>query len=612
MVTFLRAQRVNPRLGIYNGIITSVIFALFLMLLVLEQLGVSDVFIRSSVLIGVLVLFIVVGSLTTTYQAADFYAAGRRVPAVSSGLLVALTVIGGTGLMAWTGAFYRNGFDALCIVSGVIAGFMIMGMAIGPYFRKAGAYTVPSFLARRFQSLFLRFAAALACVVPLVILLISEMTTMLWAAELLIGPQSSVLAIGFGVTIMSAIVLGGMRGVTWVGTAQAIMALFAIIVLAGIVGVMLTNFPVAQLSFGPVLRGIGRLEHLQNIPVEQVAPLVFNMAGTGFEPLTTRAAEPFSTIGAASYTLATICIAAGVAGAPWLLPRSGTTTSVYEARKSIGWAVFFFGLVVTSLAAIAIFVRHFAMLDLIGQTPSSLPAWLTALRELGLADVAKQVSRISLSDFSIKRDAVLVTLPLAIGAPPIVLYLVLAGIMAIGLAAASAIGQAIAAILSEDVINGLHWVPPSNTYRVAVNRIVSGFIVLAGFALALFIDIDPLRLFFWAMGLIGASLFPVIILSVWWKRLTPQGAVASIFVGLVLSSVAIITAQQGIFVIPSELAGTVGIVPAFAAGILVSNFTAVPTREVLEQIRDMRVPGGETVYDREMRLVQQRQLQRQQ
>jgi cation/acetate symporter len=605
-----RTHLVNPRLGAYFGIFASAVVAQFLLLLILERLGTSDAMLRLAVLFGPPALFVAIGVLSATGSGIEFFAAGRRVPAVCSGLVMAVTAIGSTGLLAWTGAFYVNGFDAWCLASGAVTGFVIMGVAIAPYVRKSGAYTVPTFLARRFQSRLLRITAASVFVVPMLLILTAELSMTLWTARLLVGLRPEVLALGAAVVILATVGFGGMRGMGWVCTAEAITVIIAVVTLAAMIGVVATNFPVSQLSYGPVLRAIGKLEGAQQIPITQTSALAFALAGNGLEAVTTRFASPYGTVGPISFAFANLTVAAGIAAGPWLLPRNGTTVGVYDARKSLGWAVFFFGLIAITLSALAVFMRDFAMQDMVGRSPSDLPQWFNTLRDLGLASVKSSEQALSISSFAIRRDAVLFALPLASGFPAIVLYLVLSGVIAAGLAAAAATTYAIATLLSEDVICGLRWDPPSDTMRVGFARIMTVVVVLTGLAFVTVVKTDPLRLFFWAVGLTGASAFPVVFLSVWWKRLTPFGAFASILTGFGVAVAATLGAQVGVLGLAPELAAGLGIVPALAMAIVISKLSVIPGRNVLEQVREMRIPGGETIYDRELRLLRQRQNSR--
>ena len=155
MSTTQRNRLVNPRLGTYFGIFVSAFVSLLLISVIAEQLGVPDVVLRWSMLLAPLSLYAAIGIAAHTQEVPDFFAAGRRVPAFFTGLAVAVTAIGGVGFVSITGLMLLNGFDALCIVNGVVGGFVVCAVAVAPYIRKFGSYSVPSYLGRRYFFQFL-------------------------------------------------------------------------------------------------------------------------------------------------------------------------------------------------------------------------------------------------------------------------------------------------------------------------------------------------------------------------------------------------------------------------------------------------------------------------
>jgi len=164
MTVKARHRSVNPRLGTYFGIFASALVALVLLLLVLEQLGLSEIRLRQLMIGGPLLLYVAIGLAAFSNQPEDFMVCGRRVPEFFNGLIVAVTTLGGTGFVVITGALYFIGFDALCLGIGLIAGLCAMTVLIAPYLRKFGAYTIAGYLGRRFDSYPVRLtAAALLC-----------------------------------------------------------------------------------------------------------------------------------------------------------------------------------------------------------------------------------------------------------------------------------------------------------------------------------------------------------------------------------------------------------------------------------------------------------------
>src|SRR5437868_9289678 len=147
-----RTRLVNPRLGTYFGIFTAAFAALVLLAMMFEQLGATDALVRLTMFGGPIALYAVIGLGCRAREVADYFACGRRVPAFFNGLVLAVTALGGAGFLALTGSLLIVGFDAMCLSIGWCAGLVFMGVLFAPFVRKFGAYTLPTFLGRRFES----------------------------------------------------------------------------------------------------------------------------------------------------------------------------------------------------------------------------------------------------------------------------------------------------------------------------------------------------------------------------------------------------------------------------------------------------------------------------
>jgi cation/acetate symporter len=605
-----RTRAVNPRLGIYFGIFMSLFAALFLVLLIFEQLGASDALLRGLMLGGPLALYAAIGLAAGSSEPIDYFASGRRVPAFFNGLVIAVSAAGATGLVAVTGLFFLNGFDAWSIVVGFTGGFVIMAVLIAPFLRKFGAFTIPSYLGRRCENRMVRVSAAAVVAIPMLLVIAAEVRTGVFVGAWLTGQSEQLMAVLLAAAIVLAIVLGGMRSLSWANTAESIAVLTALIVPVSMVGAAVTYLPFAQLSHGPVLRALGRLEAQQGMPIPELSPLAFGLAGAELEPIMQRMATPFGSMGSLSFVLLSLTLMAGVAAAPWLLPRTGTTPSIYETRKSLGWATFVVGMIMLTGSTVAVFMRDIVMDTIVGHSLSQLPDWFRSLEAAGLAGVHGQVPRLPISSFSFKRDAVLFALPIAAGYPVVFIYLSLAGALAAAMAAASMSSLALGTVLAEDVVNGLRWEPAPNRLRLVTTRVSIAVATAIGTWLALITPADPLDLLLWAFALSASGLFPVIVLSIWWKRLNSLGAMAGMAVGFGTAVFAIVGGESGWLGIPSALAGVFGIPAGFVAALAASWLRPALSSQALELVHDMRVPGGETMHDREMRLSRLKQRPR--
>ncbi|WBT37507.1 MULTISPECIES: solute symporter family protein [Hyphomicrobium] len=604
-----RTGYVNPRLGTYFGIFMSAFVALTLLVLILEGLGVSDSTLRLAMFLGPIAFYAIIGLAAYSSEPIDYFAAGRRVPAFYTGLVLAQTALGATGLVALTGAFFLIGFDALCIVIGGLAGFVVMAVLLAPFFRKFGAFTVPSYLGKRFESRALRLVAGGILAVPMLLVM---------AAELRIGAHAAVwfypMPSGLAVMLLVAVIVltlaaGGMRSFAWSSSAQSIAALIALLVPIAIVGVIVTNLPLPQLSSGPVLRMMGRAEAAQGLPIILPPALAFDMPGEGLAPIAKRYSDAFGSVGPLAFVIIILTLLSGIASAPWLLPRVAGTPGVYEARKSLGWATFLFGIAMLTIASVAIFMRDYLtdLVTAVGQV--RFPEWFDALRERGILSVAGD-GRPTLSSFNVSRDDVLLSLPIAAEMPAALVYLAAGGVVAAALATAGAVALALGNILAEDIVYGLSWSPARTGPRLIVSRLALGTAAAVAGLIALAAPTDPLKLVLWAVALTGASTFPVLVLSIWWKRLNAFGAVAGMATGFGVTVLAIIAGEAGLTGTDSALAAAIGLPAGAVATIAVALATPGPQKTLLELVRDIRVPGGEILYDREMRHQRRKKAQR--
>jgi cation/acetate symporter len=614
-MAFTQAKRtVNPRLGMFFAIFASAYACVVLLALMAEEMGSPRETTRWAMLVAPFGLYIVIGISAGTRDSLEFFAAGRRVPAVYSGFALAFSAFGGTGLAALTGTLFLIGFDALCLVIGGLAGFVVMGILLAPFFRKFGAYTIPTYLGRRFDSPALRTISAAIIVLPLALMLMAELKMAVFMGVFLTGAPAVQIAAIVALVLIATLVPGGMRSLTWSGVAQTIAAFLAILVPVAVVAVMWTNLPLPQLSHGPLMRVLGRQEALQGLPIVIAQGLTFDVPNEGIQSIGKRFATTFSAVGPGGFVAATLTVMMGVACAPWLLPRIATAPGVYHARKSIGWATLVFGVVMLTAASVAVFARA---LLLEGLAAGGIPDWVKTLAQIGYAEVdtrpvgaAADAARSLLGGIGLSRDIVLLALPMAAQLADVFVALAAAGVIAACLAGASAAGAALSATLSEDAMDGRRAEPPADAVRLFGARFWLVATVVGGSALAALIPGDPLDMLLWSLALTGSSLFSVLVLSIWWKRTNAFGAVAGLCAGFGVALLAIAAGHYEWVPVDAALAGVFGIPASLIATVAATLSTPKPGRHVMELVRDIRVPGGEILYDREMRLLRLKTRQR--
>lgn len=605
-----RAKMVNPRLGTYFSIFASMLTGLFFVLLIFEQLNVGDRWIKFALFAVPILIYTVIGLLTSSRETLDYFAAGRRVPSGYTGLLLAAGAIGSTFLVAGVGAFFFSGFDALVLMLGVVTGLVLMAMVLAPFYRKFGAYTLPSYLGRRFESRPLRIVAAVIAIVPMLLMLAAEIRLGSFVAQKLVG-VTALMPFILSFSIVACTIAGGTRSFTWAGVAQAIAMFLTLFAVATTVSVLITGLPIPQLANGPMVRGLVRNEVGEGLQAVLAGPLAFSLPGEGFAALTKPYTLPFGNIGPLAFLLGVVAIATGVATAPWLLPRVAASPGVYEARKALGWATAFAGLAMLTVSSVAVFMRDFVLDTVMSERVGPLPDWLYEAANAGLVAFDHTATRLTFETLKFDRDGVLFALPIAAELPRAFEYVLLAGALAAALLSASATIVSLAAVLSEDIVQGPSWEPATPARRIWIMRCLLVIVAFCGALLTSVAPTDPLRLVLWALSITGSALFPVMLLSVWWKRLTPQGAVAGLASGFAVAALAIFSAEASAATnLPSAIAGILGLPVALAASLIVSVLRPETSRHTLEVVRDIRVPGGEIIYDREMQRLQIRKQAR--
>jgi cation/acetate symporter len=342
----------------------------------------------------------------------------------------------------------------------------------------------------------------------------------------------------------------------------------------------------------------------------QVWPLAFQLPAEGFATLTKPYTQPFGAIGPLAFIIGTFAIATGISTAPWLLPRVAAAPGIYEARKSLGWATVISGLALLTVSSVAVFMRDFTLDAVMNERLGPLPQWLFQAAANHIVSFDQSAARLGFEGLKFDRDGVLFALPLAVGLPTAFFYLLLAGALAAALVRARATTVSLAAVLGEDVVQGMSWEPPSAKSRVWVVRAFVVVVALCGAALSIAAPTDPLRLVMWALSITGASLFPVMVLSIWWKRLTIAGAIIGVISGFGVAAAAILMSEMGALSVPSPIAGILGLPVSLALAVGMSLMRPEANRHGLEIVRDIRVPGGEIIYDREMQRLQLRKHSR--
>lgn len=591
--------------GGYFAILASGFVSLVLLLLIFDQLGSPSARLTLAQVAFPGLAVLVIGALTVTNTRAGWHACNRMCPPAISAVSMLAAVFGATGLVALPGAFFFLGFDALPFTIGIMLGLVLHVVLIAPFARKDGSYTIASYLGRRFESRMLRLAAAIALTLPCLLLLIGEFKIVTFLLSHMLGIDPVVLVMSLATIAGTAVIAAGVRGAVWSGAACGLIALLALLVPV-IAAIPLTNLPLPQISYGIVSAETARLEAAAGLDMNRPAAMVLTLPGSAPAALVKPFLQPFMANDPISFALLTLTIALGVAAMPALFSRAGTLTSVATLRRSGVWLICLAGAVAITLPAVAFLTRLAVLHALPANGLTDIPGWLDVLGKAQLADFDQKAAGVPISAVRFARDSVNLLLPLALEMPRPMVDVMLASALAAALAAITAEASTLAGLWCEDAV--FAWSGPVELegLRLQAARALGAIAVVLGAALSLRVKADPLTLFTWAMALSGSSVFALLVMSVWWKRINQWGAMAALLMGSLAALTQILLSLNGsapmIFGVSGAVASILAVPLSIVVALAISLLTPVPELRMVELVRDLRVPGGETVHDREIRL----------
>jgi cation/acetate symporter len=598
---------VNPRLGASFAIFASAYVSMVLTLLIFEQLGLAAFWVNQVMIIGPVLFYLIIGLMVRTTNLEDFFVAGERVPALYNGLSISANVLGASAVATALGSLVFLGYDGLPLVLGWCAGLAMVAILFAPYLRKAGSFTMPGFLGMRLSSRPLRTVAAVLIIIPTVMLLVAELKIGAMIAALFLPlPEVMLIAIGAGFAVLT-VLFGGMRSLTWVQCAQIIVLLLGVSAPLVIVSLQMTNLPVPQLSYGAVLEATSAAEQAKGIEAATPQPPSAALPGVTPETISKPFLQAFGAMSALDFVLLGLCVMLGTAMLPMVHARLSTTPTIAAVRGSMGWAGLIAGFLVLSLLAYAAFLHAMIVQQVIGTSFAELPAWARYAADLGLMRLDSDALDPTFGDATVRvsRDLTALVLPVAGGLPQVFAGVAAAALLAAMLAGAAAQMTAIGNILSNDLFHPWLRRPSTAAQRLAVARIGMIVAAIAGAWLARGLVVDPLRWMLLAFSLLAGGFFAIVVLSIWWQRLTAAGAMAGMLAGFGVTAVYMLltpgTAGGAVLVDPLT-AGLLGVPVALIAAIATSLTLAKPDALTAEIASELRISGGETLHARLTRL----------
>lgn len=550
----------------------------------------------------------------------EFYVAGGGVHPVLNGMATAADWMSAASFISMAGIIAFAGYDGSVYLMGWTGGYVLLALLLAPYLRKFGQFTVPDFVAERYYSK----AARMIAVICLIVISFTYVAGQMRGVGVVFSRFLDV-EIEWGVVIGMVIVffyavLGGMKGITYTQVAQFCVLIFAYMVPAIFISMLVTGNPLPQLGLGAdVLTdpGTSVLMKLDQVMVD----LGFNEYTSGTK----------SMIDVFAITMA---LMVGTAGLPHVIVRFFTVPKVSDARLSAGWALVFIAILYTTAPAVAAFAKLNFVSSVQEKSYEEAPEWIKSWEKIGLigwqdknndgliqyapgnaftpkaptfADGAgSQGERVvtnpnpaSANEIYVDRDIMVLANPEIANLPGWVVALVAAGGVAAALSTAAGLLLVISTSISHDLMKKTLMPHISDRQELMFARLAAVVaIVIAGY-----FGINPpgfvAQVVALAFGLAASSLFPVILMGIFSTKMNKEGAIAGMLAGLCFTIGYIIffkggfgTADQWLFGISPEGIGSIGMLINFGVAYGVASITSAPPQNVRDMIEHIRIPSG--------------------
>ncbi len=543
-------------------------------------------------------LYIGVAVWSRARSTEEFYVAGSNVPPLLNGMATAADWMSASSFISMAGMISFLGRDGSVYLMGWTGGYVLLALLVAPYLRKYGKYTVPDFVGDRYDSQAARMVAVGCAVFISFIYVAGQMRGVgIVFSRFLDVDIATGVVIGMAIVFFYA-VLGGMKGITYTQVAQYCVLIFAYLVPAIFISIMMTGHLFPQIGFGgTVLDGSGQflLDRLDGLSRE-----------LGFGDYT---AGHKSTI---DLFFITAALMVGTCGLPHVIVRFYTVKRVSAARSSAGWALLFIAILYTTAPAVAAFART-NLFSTIADTPyAEAPSWFTNWEATGLiryedrnGDGSIQLrgpEAAEANEVEIDPDIMVLANPEIAGLPNWVVGLVAAGGLAAALSTAAGLLLVISTAVAHDLLKRGIRPNISEKWELITARVAAGgAVILAGyFGIRPFGFVAEVVAF--AFGLAAASFFPAIVMGIFSKRINTQGAISGMISGILLTAGYIIWfefirpdlngPEHWWFGISTEGIGTVGMLVNFLVAGIVSHLTAPPPARVQAMVDSVRIPSG--------------------
>ncbi|WP_290652746.1 sodium:solute symporter family protein [Idiomarina sp.] len=533
----------------------------------------------------------------------DFYVASGGVHPVANGMATAADWMSAASFISMAGIVAFAGYDGSVYLMGWTGGYVLLAMCLAPYLRKFGKFTVPDFIGDRYYSQTARTIAVLCAILICFTYIAGQMrgVGVVFSRFLEVDIATGVI-IG-AVIVFFYTVLGGMKGITYTQVAQYVVLMFAYIVPAVFLSLLITGHVLPQTGFGATIAegvpGSGQflLERLDGLSQE-----------LGFAAYTEGVRSKVDVF------FITAALMVGTAGLPHVIVRFFTVPKVRDARRSAFWALTFISVVYLTAPTIAAFakVNIFNTIngpDLQGVEYENAPSWVKNWEKTGLitwedenGDGKMFYSGDERNEMTIDRDIMVLANPEIGELPAWVVALVAAGGVAAALSTSAGLLLVISTSVSHDLLKRNLMPDITDKKELFYARLAAAVAIFISVYFGIYPPGFVAQVVAFAFGLAAASFFPAIILGIFHKRMNRQGAVAGMVVGILFTFSYIVffkfvspelnTPENWFFGISPEGIGTLGMIINFVVATIVHKMTGDAPEDIQELVESIRYPKG--------------------
>ncbi len=570
---------------------------------------------------GTFLLYIGIAIWSKASSTNDFYVAGNGVHPVANGMATAADWMSAASFLSMAGLIAFMGRDGSVYLMGWTGGYVLLALLLAPYLRKFGQYTVPDFIGARYYSNLARLVAVICLIVISFTYIAGQMrgVGIVFSRFLEVEINTGVI-IGMGIVFFYA-VLGGMKGITYTQVAQYCVLIFAYLVPAIFISILMTNNPNPIFGFGDTL--VGSSEYLLD-KLDRVSTDLGFGAYTEFQ----RSKIDIFCITAA--------LMAGTAGLPHVIVRFFTVPKISDARKSAGYALLFIAILYLTAPAVASFARLNLIDSIQDKTYQETPDWFKNWESIGLIawqdknldgkitfasgdafipqkpqyvsreeaneprPLSNKPNSSSANEVYIDRDIVVLANPEIAGLPGWVIALIAAGGLAAALSTAAGLLLVISTAISHDLMKKILRPKITEKEELFFARLAAAVAIVIAGLFGIYPPAFVAQVVALAFGLAAATIFPVLVLGIFTKSVSKEGAIAGMLSGLIFTlgyilwfkfvSPELNSASFWLMGISPEGIGILGAGINFLVAILISKISKKPPTEISQLVESLREP----------------------